>query len=94
MLRKAMVVLAIVLVLGSYGFSTNALARGGGHSGGGTGDSFRGNHFRGAIGGISGGGFGDYGSRTGGLHSGLRDHESGDVWGHWGSYYGPMIPAL
>jgi hypothetical protein len=20
-------------------------------------------------------------------------HENGDVWGHWGAYYGPMIPA-
>jgi len=20
-------------------------------------------------------------------------HENGDVWGHWGTYYGPMIPA-
>ena len=20
-------------------------------------------------------------------------HGNGDVWGHWGSYYGPMIPA-
>ena len=20
-------------------------------------------------------------------------HGNGDVWGHWGAYYGPMIPA-
>ena len=20
-------------------------------------------------------------------------HENGNVWGHWGAYYGPMIPA-
>jgi hypothetical protein len=82
MLRKAIVVLAIVLVLGIYGLSASAFARSGGHSGGAPGDSFRG-----AFGGISGGGFGGYGSRT-------RDHESRDVWGHWGTYYGPMIPAL
>src|ERR1700750_1106542 len=93
-MRKAIVVLAIVLVLGSYGLSTSAFARSGGHGGGGTGDSFRGNHFRGAFGGISGGVFGVYGSRTGGLRNGFRDHESRDVWGHWGTYYGPMIPAL
>ncbi len=89
MLRKAIVVLAIVLVLGTYGLSASAFARSGGHSGGAPGDSFRG-----AFGGISGGGFGGYGSRTGGLRNGFRDHESRDVWGHWGTYYGPMIPAL
>ena len=94
MLRKATVALAIVLVFGSYGLSTRASARSGGHGGGGTGDSFRGNHFRGAFGGISGGGFGGYGSRTGGSHVGLRGQASRDVWGHWGTYYGPMIPAL
>ena len=22
----------------------------------------------------------------------LRGYESHDVWGHWGSYYGPMVP--
>ena len=21
-------------------------------------------------------------------------HENRDVWGHWGTYYGPMIPAV
>jgi hypothetical protein len=26
------------------------------------------------------GGFGGYGGR--------------DVWGHWGAYYGPMIPSI
>ena len=25
---------------------------------------------------------------------GLRGHESRDVWGHWGAYYGPMIPSV
>ena len=94
MLRKAIVVLAMVLVLGSYELSTSAFARSGGHDGGGTGDSFRGNHFRGAFGGISGGGFGACCSRTGGLRNGVRGHESRDMWGPWGTYYGPMIPAL
>ena len=94
MLRKAMVILAIVLALGSSGLSNSAFARSGGHRGGGTGDGFRGNHFRGAFAGISGGGFGGCGSRTGGLCNGYHGHEGRDVWGHWGTYYGPMIPAL
>ena len=25
---------------------------------------------------------------------GFREHESRDVWGHWGAYYGPMIPSV
>jgi hypothetical protein len=25
---------------------------------------------------------------------GFRGHESPDVWGHWGAYYGPMIPSV
>jgi hypothetical protein len=23
----------------------------------------------------------------------FSDHGNRDVWGHWGAYYGPMIPA-
>lgn len=94
MLRKAPVVFAIVLALGSSGLFTSAFARSGGHGGGGTGDGFRGDHFRGTFGGISGDGFGGDGSRTGSLRNGFRGHESRDVWGRWGTYYGPMIPAL
>jgi hypothetical protein len=25
---------------------------------------------------------------------GFHRHESHDVWGHWGTYYGPMIPSV
>ena len=25
---------------------------------------------------------------------GHRDYGSRDVWGHWGAYYGPMIPSV
>jgi hypothetical protein len=25
---------------------------------------------------------------------GFRRHESRDVWGHWGTYYGPMVPSV
>jgi hypothetical protein len=45
MLRNAIVVLAIVLVLGSPGLSTSAFARDSGYGRGGRGDGFRGNHF-------------------------------------------------
>jgi hypothetical protein len=83
MLRNARVVLAIVLVLGSSGLSTSAFAGGG--QGGGR-DSIRGHHF----GGAPGDGYGDHGSRA----SGLGGYGGGDVWGHWGAYYGPMIPPI
>lgn len=94
MLRKATVVLAIVFVLGNFGLSTSALARGGGHGGGGGGDGFRGNHLRGGFGGIPAESFGGSDNRTGGLHDALRGYGNRDVWGHWGTYYGPMIPAI
>jgi hypothetical protein len=85
MLRNAMVVLAIVLFLGSSGLSTSAFARGGG------GDGFRGNHF---SGGAPGDGYGGYGNRAGGLRGGFSGYGGRDVWGHWGAYYGPMIPMI
>jgi hypothetical protein len=28
------------------------------------------------------------------LRGGFRGYGSRDVWGHWGAYYGPMIPAI
>jgi hypothetical protein len=88
MLRKAIVVLGIVLVLGSSGLSTSASARGG------RGDGFRGNHFGGGFGGTPGDGYGGHGTRTGGLRGGFRGYGGPDVWGHWGAYYGPMIPMI
>ena len=93
MLRKIMVVIAIVL-LGSSGLSTGAFARSGGHGGGGGGDSVRGNHLRDGFGGIRADSFGVYDNSTGGSHNGLLGHVNRDVWGHWGAYYGPMIPAI
>jgi hypothetical protein len=24
----------------------------------------------------------------------FRGYESRDVWGHWGAYYGPMVPSV
>jgi hypothetical protein len=29
-----------------------------------------------------------------GEESRFRGYESRDVWGHWGTYYGPMIPSI
>jgi hypothetical protein len=31
-----------------------------------------------------------YGNHAGGL----RGHGDRDVWGHWGTYYGPMVPTV
>ncbi len=33
-----------------------------------------------------------YGNRASGLRRGFRGYGGRDVWGHWGAYYGPMIP--
>src|SRR5258708_12679654 len=49
MLRNAIVVLAIVLVLGSSGLSTSAFARSGGFGRGGGGGGFCGNNFCGGL---------------------------------------------
>ena len=57
------------------------------HIGGG--DGFRGNHFGGGFGVIPGDGYGGYSNGASGLRGGGRD-----VWGHWGTYYGPMVPTI
>lgn len=81
MLRNAPIVLAILLVLGSSGLSTIAFAR----------DSDGSD--RRAVG-VRGNSFGSYlRGAPGNRASGLRGEFHGrDVWGHWGAYYGPMIP--
>ncbi len=94
MLRNAIVVLATVLVLGSPGLSTSAFARGGGYGRGGGSDGFRGNHFGGGSGGTPGDGYGGYGNRANGYRGGFRGYGGRDTWGHWGAYYGPMIPTI
>jgi hypothetical protein len=93
MLRNAMVVLAIVLVLGSSELSTSAFARAGGHGVDSGDDGFRGNHF-GVFGGTPADGYGGYGNRANDLRGGFRGYRGRDVWGHWGAYYGPMIPTI
>jgi len=94
MLRNTIVVLAIVLVLGSSGLSTSAFARGGGFGRGGGGDGFSDNHFGSGFGGTASDGYGSYGNRASDLRGGFRGSAGRDVWGHWGAYYGPMIPTI
>jgi hypothetical protein len=48
------------------------------------GDGFRGSHFFG----------GGFGGTPGDGYRESRGYGGGDVWGHWGTYYGPMIPAI
>jgi hypothetical protein len=79
MSRNAPTVLAILLVLGSSGLSASAFARDGGYSAG---------RLRGAP----SNGYDGYGNRASGLRGEFRGNQGRDVWGHWGAYYGPMIP--
>ena len=93
MLHKTMVVLATTLVLGGSALSTSAFARDGGYGAGLGPDGFRGNHFAGAFkrGRTVGDGRGSHAGRVRGLRGGLHGDRRGDVWGHWGEYYGPMV---
>jgi hypothetical protein len=93
MLRSATLVLAILLALGSFDLSASAFARDGGYRAGGVGVGVRGNSF-GVLGGISGDAYDDYDNRASGLRGEFRGYGSRDVWGHWGAYYGPMIPVI
>jgi hypothetical protein len=85
MLRSATIVLAILLALGSFGFSADAFARDGGYRAGGPGVGVRGDKLAGGL---------DYGNRANGLCGEFRGCRNRDVWGHWGAYYGPMIPMI
>jgi hypothetical protein len=46
------------------------------------------------VGGAPGDGYDDYGNRADGLRGEFRSYRSRDVWGHWGAYYGPVIPMI
>jgi len=85
MLRNTINVLAIVLVLGSSGLSTSAFARGGGSER----DGFRGNSLS-DLGHATREGDGGHDNRA----NGFPRYGGRDVWGHWGAYYGPMVPTL
>jgi len=80
MLRNAIVVFAIVLALGSSGLSNTAFARGG-YGGGGFDVTPRDGH-------------GGHDNRVRDLRHGLRGYGGRDMWGHWGAYYGPMVPSI
>ena len=86
MLRNAPIVFALLLVLGSSGLSASAFARDGGYGAGRAGVDVRGNSFGGCVRGVCGDG------RASGLHGEFPGYHGRDVWGHWGAYYGPMIP--
>jgi hypothetical protein len=88
MLRSATVVLAILVVLGSFSLSAGAFARDGGYAGA---AGPRGNNFCGSFGSAPGDG---YSNRASGLRGESRSCEGRDVWGRWGAYYGPMIPMI
>jgi hypothetical protein len=54
--------------------------------------SYRGGPKRGGgFRGTPGDGYGGYGNLANGLRGGYRGYGDRDVWGHWGTYYGPMI---
>jgi len=91
MLRHATVILAI-LILASSGLSASAFARDGGYGAGGGAVGSRGSNFSGGFGSTPGDGHDGYGNRASGLRSEFRGYGGRDVWGHWGAYYGPMIP--
>jgi hypothetical protein len=95
MLNKTMVVLAITLVLAGSALSSSASAGDDGYGGGLGRGGLRGNHFAGALkrDRTISDGRGSYGDRVGDMRGGLQRDRRGDVWGHWGAYYGPMVSA-
>lgn len=94
MLRKATIVVGIGIALGSCGLSAGASARSGRHDGHGGSDSFRGSRFHAGFAGIHGDSVGRYADDARSVNGQLRGYGSRDVWSHWGSYYGPMIPTI
>jgi hypothetical protein len=95
MLRKAMVVLAVTLVLGGSALSSSAFAGSGSYGGGSGlgGRSFRGDQFADAFADdrTVGEGYGGFSGRVSRSRGSFQRYRRGDVWGHWGAYYGPMI---
>jgi hypothetical protein len=79
MLRKTIAALAIAFALGGSALPTSALALG---------SAFEGDS-------IAGGAYAYHGDRVGNSHRrplpGQGQRNQWDPWGHWGSYYGPMV---
>jgi hypothetical protein len=86
MLRSATVILAILLISCS-GLSVTAFASGGV----GGGDAFRSHHIGRGFGVTPRENYGGYGNPSRSLRSEFRGYGGRDVWGHWGTYYGPMV---
>jgi hypothetical protein len=91
MRARIMMVLVSAALVGSL-LATAAQARG--DEGRGGDDGFRDNHLSGGLREAPVDGYGSYGSRSIGSRGELRGYGGRDVWGHWGAYYGPMIPMI
>jgi hypothetical protein len=89
MRARIMMVLASAALAGSL-LATAAQARGDGGRGGD--DGFRDNHVSSSFGDTLVDSYAGYGNRGSGLRGEFRGYGGRDVWGHWGAYYGPMIP--
>ena len=93
MLRATIVALTTTLVCGGSALSSNAFARDLGHGGDVAGSDFRFDLSAAAFGRgrtISKG-YRGHGAHVSGLRGGFNVR---DVWGHWGAYYGPMVPTI
>ena len=85
MLRNATVVLAILVVLGSFSLSVGAFARDGGYGGA---AGSRGNNYCGSFG-APGDGYDGYGNRASGLRGECRSFGGRDVWATGAPTTGP-----
>ena len=86
MLRKTAIVFGIAILLEGSALSATALARSkdsGRYFG-----AFNAEHY--ALG-VGTGSANSRGARGPRLRGTLRAYGQRDVWGHWGSYYGPMV---
>jgi hypothetical protein len=89
MRARTMIVLASAALAVSL-VATDAQARTDGGRGGDGG--FRDNHFSGEDTPVDG--YRAHDNRGSGLRGEFRGYGGRDVWGHWGAYYGPMIPMI
>ena len=94
MLRNTTAILAILVVLGSSGPSSSALASGSADGGGSRGDVFRSDDFIRVFRNIPRDDYHGHGNRADSMGDRFRRYGNSDVWGHWGGYYGPMIPSV
>ena len=88
MLHKGAMVLAMAVLLESSGLSTAAVARGKDSR-----NDFRAFNAEHYDLGVGTGSANSRGARAPRLRGPLRAYGQRDVWGHWGSYYGPMVAA-